>query len=410
MSIQTQNQGSSSNGNPNTEGNKKNNTNWQTNVLKALGMVITAINALPGVDYETRTTTYEAIAAGPGYSIGDIIVRYDIIDVATSTVVSTMWFNQTTQATIAAPAPANIIPYTPGGSVTVTNPFNLEATQLLIQTLLTSIDGTLNVPLSTVATEVTLSTRLSKADFEARINTLGQKISAASTPVVLSTEQEVLISLILAELQSINTAFDLPISILNTNIVDIENAVTGLSHLDNTPFVATEKGIVALGVRNDNQTSLVVNDLDYAPFATDEYGNVRVLPISYNIDNAPLIFANPEVAIVGGEVVDPSALPAYTVGDASLLHFDTEGRLLINTAAVSRTPALLRVTGTGVASITSGKRYVSFLNVGNTDATVLGTTLAAGEFVDYQAGGQNDILSALSYDALTSTLLIKTVV
>lgn len=105
---------------------------YQYGVLKLLEQINASIVALPGVDYETRTTMYQATAPGPGYSTGDIIVRYDIIDVATSTVVSTIWFNQTTQATIAAPAPANITPYNPPSNVTVSNPFNLQATQLLV--------------------------------------------------------------------------------------------------------------------------------------------------------------------------------------------------------------------------------------------------------------------------------------
>lgn len=77
--------------------------------------------------------------------------------------------------------------------------------------------------------------------------------------------------------------------------------------------------------------------------------------------------------------------------------------------AVTRTPALLRVTGAGAASVTAGKRSVSFLNVGSADAIVLGETLGAGEFVNFEAGGEDDVLGAISYNALTSTLLIKTV-
>jgi hypothetical protein len=181
---------------------------------------------------------YQAIAAGPGYSIGDIIVRYDIIDVASSTILATIWFNQTTQTGIPAPAPADLVPIAAPSSVTVINgPLgaavniqdggnsitvdasaldvalstrNSEATQLLIQALLTTIDGdtsNLDVLLSTRASEATLLTRateatlltraseatlltrLSKADFEARINTLGQKAMAASTPVVIASDQ-----------------------------------------------------------------------------------------------------------------------------------------------------------------------------------------------------------------------------
>jgi hypothetical protein len=53
-----------------------------------------------------------------------------------------------------------------------------------------TIDNTnLDVALSTRATEATLATRLSKADFEARINTLGQKTMALSTPVTMASNQ-----------------------------------------------------------------------------------------------------------------------------------------------------------------------------------------------------------------------------
>jgi len=73
------------------------------------------------VDYETRTSTYQAIANGAGYSIGDIIVRYDIIDVATQTLAAEMWFNQTLQTTIAAPAPGDLTPISAPSGVTVLN-------------------------------------------------------------------------------------------------------------------------------------------------------------------------------------------------------------------------------------------------------------------------------------------------
>jgi hypothetical protein len=108
-------------GNLKTEGNKGNNFPYQFKSLQLLGAINDSINALPGVDYETRTTTYEANASGTGYSLGDIIVRYDVIDVATSTVVSTIWFNQTLQTTITAPAPANLDPISAPSGVTVLN-------------------------------------------------------------------------------------------------------------------------------------------------------------------------------------------------------------------------------------------------------------------------------------------------
>ena len=109
-------------GNLKTEGNKGNNFPYQLRTLQLLDAINNSISALPGVDYETRTTTYEAIAPGTGYVAGNIIVRYDIIDVATSTVVSTVWFNQTLQTTITpAPLAANLVPINAPSGVTVLN-------------------------------------------------------------------------------------------------------------------------------------------------------------------------------------------------------------------------------------------------------------------------------------------------
>jgi hypothetical protein len=109
-------------GNLKDQGNKGNNFPYQLRTLQLLGAINDGIAALPGVDYETRTTTYEAIGSGTGYSIGDIVVRYDIIDVATSTVVSTVWFNQTLQTTITpAPLAADLVPISAPSGVTVLN-------------------------------------------------------------------------------------------------------------------------------------------------------------------------------------------------------------------------------------------------------------------------------------------------
>jgi len=230
-----------SKGNLKDQSGKGTNFPFQLAVLQLLGDIQS--NTAVGPSYESRTTTYQATAAGPGYGIGDIIIRYDIIDVTTSMILSTLWFNQTTQAAILAPAPGNITPIAGPTSVTVNNgvlgaavniqdggnsitvdnvnidaplsTLNKEVTQLLIKALLTSIDAdtsnlnvqlstrnaeatqllikaktdNLDVLLSTIASEATLLTRLSKADFEARINTLGQKLMAASTPVVIASDQ-----------------------------------------------------------------------------------------------------------------------------------------------------------------------------------------------------------------------------
>ena len=269
-------------GNLKDQGNKGNNFPYQLRTIQLLAAINDSISALPGVDYETRTTTYQATCTicGPGYSTSDIIVRYDIIDVATSTLAAEMWFNQTLQTTItSAPLPGDLTPISAPSGVTVLNgpagaavniqdggnSITIDATSLPLptgaatevtlrdiktsvqliddcvgtdgvtaptssfviagvtaggvqQTIEVNASGHVNIadgggsitvdgvffqatqPVSAVslplptgaATETTLGTRLADATFTGRINTLGQKAMAASTPVVLASDQSTL--------------------------------------------------------------------------------------------------------------------------------------------------------------------------------------------------------------------------
>lgn len=187
---------------------------YQYGVLKLLEAINASIGALPGVDYETRTTMYQAkpgspTAPGAGYVAGDIIIRYDIIDVATSTLTATVWFNQTTQTTLVGagnPNPVDLTPVAAPSSVTVLNPFNLEATQLAVlaalgplataanQATLNALITTLNGLVSTAANQVTQTGILTTIDadtgsIDSKLNTLGQKTMAGSVPVVIASDQ-----------------------------------------------------------------------------------------------------------------------------------------------------------------------------------------------------------------------------
>lgn len=113
-------------GNTKDNGNKGNNFPYQLRMLQLLDNINTSINAIPGVDFVTRTTSYQATCSpnpcGPGYSAGDILVRYDIIDVATSTITTTIWFNQTTGAQITPdPIAGSYIPITAPSTVFIGN-------------------------------------------------------------------------------------------------------------------------------------------------------------------------------------------------------------------------------------------------------------------------------------------------
>ena len=142
-------------GNLKDQGNKGNNFPYQLKTLQLLGAINAGISAIPGVDYETRTTTYQATCTicGPGYSTGDIIVRYDIIDVATSTLSATVWFNQTLQTTITpAPLPGDLTPISAPSGVTVLNAplgaaVNIQdgGNSITIDGTITDITNTVNV-------------------------------------------------------------------------------------------------------------------------------------------------------------------------------------------------------------------------------------------------------------------------
>lgn len=140
-------------GNTKTEGNKGNNFPYQLATLKLLEGILNN-TAGAGADYELITYNYEAIAAGPGYSIGDFITRTQIVFVPTGNIVSTLWFNQTTGLPIAAPVIGNLVPVAGSTSVTVNNLPLVLGQALMANSLAVTIasdQSTLSVALATTA-------------------------------------------------------------------------------------------------------------------------------------------------------------------------------------------------------------------------------------------------------------------
>jgi hypothetical protein len=88
--------------------------------------------------------------------------------------------------TTTQPISASSLPLPAGAATEVTlGTLATQATLALVKAKTDNID----VLLSTRATESTLATRLADATFTARINTLGQKAMAASTPVTFASDQ-----------------------------------------------------------------------------------------------------------------------------------------------------------------------------------------------------------------------------
>ena len=120
-------------GNTKDQGNKGNNFPYQLRTLQLLASINDGISALPGIDHESRTSTYEATCTicGPGYSNGDIIIRYDIIDLATGLIDATIWFNDTLQTQITPdPAPGDLTPISAPSGVTVLNGPGINAVNI----------------------------------------------------------------------------------------------------------------------------------------------------------------------------------------------------------------------------------------------------------------------------------------
>ena len=70
-----------------------------------------------------------------------------------------------------------------------------------------------------------------------------------------------------------------------------------------------------------------------------------------------------------------------------------------NTDAVVVTPALIDTIVSG--TVAAGARSVSIANVGTEIGTVLGTNIAVGATVTFDAGSLNNTLSVLAYDPTT---------
>lgn len=113
------------------------------------------------------------------------------------------------------------------------------------------------------------------------------------------------------------------------------------------------------------------------------------------------------------EIQDESGTP-YILNDF-LLFRDTEtgGSSLVGadisaTTSTQRTPVNVIYQAAETGTIPAGFRYISIFNSGNTDALINGVVWRAGKCESFEAGGQNDTLGAITYDAQATVLEIST--
>jgi hypothetical protein len=70
----------------------------------------------------------------------------------------------------------------------------------------------------------------------------------------------------------------------------------------------------------------------------------------------------------------------------------------------SRIATLVRSSIVGTIAVNA--RNASIYNAGNANGTVLGAILKPGEAIDFDAGGQKDILGVIAYDATGTEFLV----
>lgn len=126
------------------------------------------------VDYEITKQNYIATAGGTGFSINDELIEVIIVNTATNAISATIWYNATTDTTIAAPSLASVTPHTK---------YALDATLLTTNTKLDTINtttGTVKTSVDTVNT--TLGTTNTKIDTtNTNLGTINTSIGTTNT-------------------------------------------------------------------------------------------------------------------------------------------------------------------------------------------------------------------------------------
>jgi len=153
-------------------------------------------------------------------------------------------------------------------------------------------------------------------------------------------------------------------------------------------IVASDQDIEILLVR-DTVTLIVYQQI------TDYTSGVPVVTYK-DVNGTPFVPVNPM------EYLDPSAVMNLMLTELIAINAST-------TPIASIPTGLDVIVGAGAATVVAGKRTVSFMNTGDANTTVNGTTLKAGIAITYPELANGDTYAAIPYDALTSELTITTV-
>lgn len=341
-----------------------------------------------------------------------------------------------------------------------------ETTLALIKTAIDSIESSLDVNLSTIATEATLSGQAADvALIESKLNTLGQKLSAASAPVVLSTEQETILSNILTQISTISgdfatettlnallTAFnaedfatETTSALINSNVqlgnITLNNLLTAFNAEDFSSettqlLVKTVLDLINAKLVDGNDIGdVTVNNTNLSPVPVSDAGGSLTVDGSVTVSATDLDIRDLDSASDSVEVLQPThddlnlnaniqvgdtdvsgANPVPVSGTVTVnqpVSIDDNGGSItidntnLDTALATGTRTHNVVSSTGVGSVPAGSFCGSVLNAGNSSGTWNGIALPAGVSIPWARVGVRDTYNAINYDATGTTFIIE---
>jgi CII-binding regulator of phage lambda lysogenization HflD len=211
--------------------------------------------------------------------------------------------------------------------------FSTETTLLATNALLTTIDTVLDaikVDTGSIAAE-DFATETTLAALSAKFNSLGQKLSAASVPVVLSTEQEALIDgieTLLTSLDGKDYSTETTLAALNTKLNSLGQKVSASS----APVVlSTEQEVILNAIK----TAVEALDLDADGLATEVTlaalnAKFGTLGQKASAGSAPVVLSTEQEALIDGIEALLTTIDADTSNlDVLLSTRATEATLLI---------------------------------------------------------------------------------
>lgn len=245
-----------------------------------------------GVDREVVVTPYRVKTAFTGASVGDTVTSIRVIDVtATPTAVGdTLWYNETTQATFAtAPSTANLEPL---GATGLTNAQMTSLMATLYAATGAPADAAATTDTGTFSIIALVKRGLTNwTTLLGRLHaSLGQKLSAASIPVVLASDQS-----------SVNVALTSA-----ATVVTVAGSVAGGAADAGNPIKVGAKYSATLPSYADGQRADVQTIVD---------GSLRAAVIGYGAAGTDAIVNGQMVGMYANQGQAPGAMRPLTVSN-----------------------------------------------------------------------------------------------